>query len=84
MTESRRAILDRVRERDDAAVALLAATYRQWWRVVRNSRYKGEARRLLALSNADLDALPPLSKREREREMARYACYGVRGPSANS
>lgn len=68
MAETRKAILARVRERDDAVVAMICAANRQWWRGIRNGRYKRECQRLIALSMTDLDALPPPTKRERERE----------------
>jgi hypothetical protein len=72
--ETRRAILDRVRRRENDAAGLIAVAYRQWWRPFRNARRAGEARRLIALIEADLDRLPPPGKRERERLM-RFVSY---------
>jgi hypothetical protein len=71
VSETRKAIFDRVRERNNEVVAMLAAAYRQPWRYIRNGRYKREALALLALNEADLDSLPPPTKREREREQAK-------------
>ncbi len=58
MTETRATILARIRARDAEIVRLIVEADRTWWRPRRAQRLRTEARRLLALNKADLDALP--------------------------
>ena len=50
----RRAELQRL---ENEAVDRLVIVHRQWWRPVRNSRLKREARELLAQAQTELDKL---------------------------
>ena len=69
---TRREILARVRERQDAAVALLAEAYEHPLRFRRNRKLRSQARFELKSAGRWLDSLPPPTKRERER-----AAYGI-------